>query len=154
MSPSSSRRSVRKIASLDTHVALACTGFKADARVLINRAHVECQSHRLTVEDLVTIEYITRYIAGLQQKYTQSGGVRPFGLSTLIVGFDPYTDKPATADRPQAPSPLEIRPGATPSAAPPRPPHPPAHAPSHMRSLPAAAASSPTWPPPPLPLPS
>uniref|UniRef100_A0A8I6WR45 Proteasome endopeptidase complex n=1 Tax=Hordeum vulgare subsp. vulgare TaxID=112509 RepID=A0A8I6WR45_HORVV len=88
-------RSVRKIASLDIHVALACAGLKADVRVLINRAYVECQNHRLTVEDPVTVEYITRYIAGLQQKYTQSGGVRPFGLSTLIVGFDPYTDKPA-----------------------------------------------------------
>ncbi|KAF3567097.1 hypothetical protein DY000_02011831 [Brassica cretica] len=87
-------RSARKIVSLDNHVALACAGLKADARVLINKARIECPSHRLTLEDPVTVEYITRYIAGLQQKYTQSGGVRPFGLSTLIVGFDPYSRVP------------------------------------------------------------
>jgi len=30
-------------------------------RVLIKQARVECQSHKLTVEDPVTLEYITRW---------------------------------------------------------------------------------------------
>jgi len=81
-------RTVRKIALLDEHVAMAFAGLTADARILINRARIECQSHKLTVEDPVTLEYITRYIAQLKQKYTQSNGRRPFGLSTLLVGFD------------------------------------------------------------------
>ncbi|KAL8411793.1 hypothetical protein RB596_001157 [Gaeumannomyces avenae] len=49
-----------KIGLIDTHVCLAFAGLNADARILVDKARLEAQSHRLTVEDPVTIEYITR----------------------------------------------------------------------------------------------
>lgn len=66
-----------------------CTfsGLQADARVLIDKARFECQSFRFNMEDEPTIEYIAKSVAETQQKYTQKGGVRPFGVSTFFTGF-------------------------------------------------------------------
>lgn len=82
-------QTVRKIAQIDDHICLAFAGLTADARVLINKARIEAQSHRLTLDERASVEHMVKYIAGVQQKYTQSGGMRPFGISTLVVGFDP-----------------------------------------------------------------
>ena len=54
---------------------------------------MECQNHKLNVEDPVTLEHITRFIAGLKLKYTQSNGHRRYGISCLIGGFD-YDGQP------------------------------------------------------------
>lgn len=77
-----------KICQLDKHIMCTYSGLQADARVLIEKAQVECQNYRLANEDPITVENIAKYVANFQAKYTRHGGVRPFGVTTLICGFD------------------------------------------------------------------
>jgi len=87
-------RTVQKICVLDNHVMMAFAGLTADARIIMKKARQECQSYKLTVEDPVSLEYITRYVAGMKQRYTQSSGRRPFGMSCLLTGFDEVDGTP------------------------------------------------------------
>merc|ERR1719192_813782 len=85
----------------DENIAAIAAGMAADARVLAQKAQVECQSYRLTMGEPCSVNYLARHISKIQQKYTITGGRRPFGVTLAIGGYDPegpmllYTTDPA-----------------------------------------------------------
>lgn len=80
--------SQEKILKLDDHIGLAFAGLSSDARILIDRARLNCQLNRLYYDEPIDIEVLTKRICDIKQLYTQHAGVRPFGVSFLIAGVD------------------------------------------------------------------
>lgn len=80
--------SVEKIFQIDDHIMSTAAGILSDARVLIERAQLEAQKHKMTFDTPIDVLSIVKDICNLKQICTQSGGLRPFGVSTLIAGID------------------------------------------------------------------
>lgn len=79
-------KSIEKVFQVDEHIAATASGILSDGRVLIERAQVIAQQHRLTYADAISTESLVKEICNLKQLYTQVGGARPFGVSILFAG--------------------------------------------------------------------
>jgi proteasome alpha subunit len=77
-----------KIFRIDDHIGAAIVGLSSDARVLIDQARIYAQSNRLTYDEPIDVEVVTKRICDIQQLYTQHAGVRPFGVSLIFGGVD------------------------------------------------------------------
>ena len=88
------QRTIRKINKIDKHISMAFAGIVADSRSLSDYARLESQSFRYSLDTPPTVDYIAKQVAFRKQDYTQRSGVRPFGLSCLIAGFDEGSEVP------------------------------------------------------------
>ncbi|MCK4588982.1 MAG: archaeal proteasome endopeptidase complex subunit alpha [Nanoarchaeota archaeon] len=79
---------IEKMFKIDEHIAATASGIISDARVLIERAQVKAQQHKVTYDTAIDILDIVKDITSLKQICTQSAGLRPFGVSLLIGGVD------------------------------------------------------------------
>jgi proteasome alpha subunit len=77
-----------KIFKVDDHVGTAIVGLSSDARILIDQARVHAQSNKLTYDEPIDTEVVTKRICDIKQLYTQHAGVRPFGVSMIFAGVD------------------------------------------------------------------
>lgn len=80
--------SVEKIFKIDDHIAATASGIISDARVLIERAQIKAQQHAVTYDTPIDTISIVKDICALKQVCTQSGGLRPFGVSLIVAGID------------------------------------------------------------------
>ena len=85
--------SVEKIWQIDDHIGASASGILSDARVLIDRAQLKAQQNRVTYDSEIDTSSIVKDICDLKQVCTQSGGLRPFGVSVLIAGIDDNVPK-------------------------------------------------------------
>ena len=85
--------SIEKIFQIDDHIGVATSGLVADARALVDFARVQAQVNKTTYDEPIGIETLSKEICDFKQSYTQSGGVRPFGVSLLIAGIEGDTTR-------------------------------------------------------------
>ena len=79
-------KSANKIYEIDSHVVSSVAGITSDARVLIDKAQILAQQHRITYDSPIEVELIIKETSNIKQQFSQYGGARPFGVSLMVAG--------------------------------------------------------------------
>lgn len=80
--------STNRIFEIDSHIIASVAGIVSDARVLVEKAQLLAQQHRITYDSPIEPELIIKEIANIKQQFSQYGGARPFGVSLMIAGIN------------------------------------------------------------------
>jgi len=80
--------SIEKVFKIDDHIYFVSAGLAGDARRLAQMAREYSQENKLLYDEAIEINTLSKKIASIKQAFTQYGGMRPFGVSFIVVGRD------------------------------------------------------------------
>ncbi len=80
--------SIEKISQVDEHIGATASGILSDGRILIEKAQVTAQQHRVSYDEPIDMLSLVKEICDVKQAFTQYGGARPYGVSILFAGVE------------------------------------------------------------------
>ncbi|KAM3343469.1 proteasome subunit alpha type-2-A [Capsicum galapagoense] len=80
--------SVQKIQTLTPNIGVVYSGMGPDSRVLVRKSRKQAEQYYRLYKEPIPVTQLVRETAAVMQEFTQSGGVRPFGVSLLVAGYD------------------------------------------------------------------
>ncbi|XP_043806210.1 proteasome subunit alpha type-2-A isoform X1 [Manihot esculenta] len=79
---------VQKIQILTPNIGVVYSGMGPDFRVLVRKSRKQAEQYHRLYKEPIPVTQLVRETAAVMQEFTQSGGVRPFGVSLLVAGYD------------------------------------------------------------------
>jgi 20S proteasome subunit alpha 2 len=79
---------VNKVEKITKSNGFVYSGVGPDYRVLVRKARKSSQAYYRQYEEDQPVSQLVKQTASVMQEFTQSGGVRPFGVSVLVAGCD------------------------------------------------------------------
>lgn len=95
--------SLSKVSLITPNIGMVYSGMGPDYRVLVDKARkVSHSNYKRIYNEYPPTRILVQDVARVMQEATQSGGVRPYGVSLLIAGWDdgiePESEDAATTD--------------------------------------------------------
>lgn len=80
--------SLEKVFKVDNQVYFISAGLAGDARKLSEFAREYAAENKYLYDESIEVSTVAKKVATVMQFFTQYGGMRPFGVSFIVVGFD------------------------------------------------------------------
>ena len=80
--------STHKVEKLCDYMGMTYSGLGSDFRAVLLKSRKDIQKYHAVYQDRTSPFMVSKAVADLFQEFTQSGGVRPFGVGMIVAGYD------------------------------------------------------------------